>query len=56
MTKTQKFLQNRRIVDVKHLPKKLILTLDNGNHFEVSCSVIGYEVQSYGLDFKFNEK
>jgi hypothetical protein len=54
-TKSQKFLEGRKIVEVIHQPQKLILCLDNGTHFEVSAFATGWEVDSCGLDFKFKE-
>jgi hypothetical protein len=52
-TKTQKTLTGRRIVQVEHKPKELILYLDDGTEFSAKAYAGGYEVDGYGLDFKF---
>jgi hypothetical protein len=53
MSKTQDFLQNRKIIDVIHSPQKLTLVLDDGKKFEIKAYATGWEVESHGLDFKF---
>jgi hypothetical protein len=54
MSKTQDFLRDRKIIDVIHAPRKLTLILDDGSLFEVSAQAFGWDVQSYGLNFKFS--
>lgn len=55
-TKTQEFLKDRTIVDIKHEPKKLILTLDNGNIFEIASYCDGWDTYGYGLTFGFKRE
>lgn len=55
MSRTQKFLTGKQIVDIEHKPKTLIIKLADGSEFEVSSFAIGWDIESFGLNFKFKK-
>lgn len=55
-TKCQKFLEGRKNEKVEHNPKSITLVLDNGNRFTITAFAKGWEIESYGLNFEFEEK
>lgn len=56
MSKTQEFLVGRTIVKVENPPRKIILTLDNGNKLEIVAWECGDWDPDPCLDFRFIEK
>ena len=52
-SRSQKFLEGRKIVKIEHQPKCMVLHLDNGTKFSIQAYCFGYEIDKYGLTFKF---
>ena len=55
MSKTQDYLVGRRIRDVVHEPKRLIIDLDDGRRFTVGILEVSrdWETTDTSLDFEF---
>jgi len=61
MTKCQKFLTGKKIKQVEHLPKELILHLEDGTLFKISILYTQSEYADWGnyessLNFEFVEQ